>query len=145
VQFAGPCVFPLTNGTASTGAVSITLSATPNTGPAPSLTALPQVQVAFDDFDSSWFNVWNAQPENGSAFRVTHSGSTTTVRLASYSVTLNQVQLAVGQTRNATGTTVLPSGYPNTVTLQIGASLSENGQTVANGGSCVTPPPPIIK
>jgi hypothetical protein len=145
VQFAGPCVFPLTNGTASTGAVSITLSATPNTGPAPSLTALPLVQVAFDDFDSSWFNVWNAQPENGSAFRVTHSGSTTTVRLASYSVTLNQVQLAAGQTRNATGTTVLPSGYPNTVTLQIGASLSENGQTVANGGSCVTPPPPIIK
>jgi hypothetical protein len=145
VQFAGPCVFPLTNGTASTGAVSITVSATPNTGPAPSLTALPLVQVAFDDFDSSWFNVWNAQPENGSAYKATHSGSTTTVRLASYSVTLNQVQLAAGQTRNATGTTVLPSGYPNIVTLQIGASLSERGQTVANGGSCVTPPPPVIK
>jgi hypothetical protein len=148
VLFASPCVFPLTNGTASTGTVSITLSATPNTGPAPSLTALPLVQVAFDDFDSSWFNVWNAQPENGSAFRVTHSGSTTTVRLASYSVTLNQVQLAAGQTRNATGTTVLPNGYPNTVTLQIGASLSETSQgtvrTVANGGSCVTPPPTLI-
>jgi hypothetical protein len=113
------------------------------------LTALPPVQVAFDDSDSSWFNVWNARPENGSAFKVTYSGSTITVRLASDSVTLNQVQLAVGQTRNATGTTVLPSGYPNTVTLQIAASLSETSHgienTVANGGSCVTPPPPVIK
>lgn len=107
------------------------------------------MQVAFDDSDSGWFNVWNAQPENGSAFKVTHSGSTTRVRLASDSVTLNQVQLAAGQTRNATDATVLPSGYPNTVTLQIGASLSETSHgienTVANGGSCVTPPPPVIK
>ncbi len=149
VQFASPCIFPLTNGTASNGTVTITLSVTPNTGPAPSLTAQPEVQVAFDDGDSSWFNVWNAQSGNGSAFKVTHSGSTTTVRLASFSVTLDQVQFAAGQTRNATGTTVLPSGYPNTVTLAIGASLSETSQgsehVVANGGSCVTPPQPVIR
>jgi len=152
VQFANPCIFPLTNGTALTGSVDITLSVTPNMGTQPSLTSGPDVQVSFDDTDSSWFNVWNSQPGNGSTFQVTHSASTnqTVVRLASFSVTLNQVQLAAGQTRNATGTTVLPPGFPTGVTLQIGAQLSEttsggNTVVVSNGGSCVTPAPPIVR
>ena len=81
----------------------------PNTGTAPSLTTLPDVEVAFDDADLTWFNVWSAQTGNGSTFKVSHAGSTTTVRLGSFSVALIQVQLAAGQTRNATGATTLPN------------------------------------
>jgi hypothetical protein len=149
IQFASPCVFPLTNATTSSGSAQITLTVTPNTAAAPSLTAQPDVEVAFDDSDSSWFNVWTAQTGNGSTFKVTHSGATTTVRLGAYSVGLNQVSLAAGQSRNATGTTVLPSGYPTALTLQIGATLTETTGSgtvlVQNGGSCVTPPPPVIQ
>ena len=146
VQFLSPCVFPLTNGTASAGTAQITLSVSPASGTAPSLTSLPDVEVAFDDADSSWFNVWNTQAGSGTAFTVTHSTATglTTVRLGTFSVALNQVPLAAGQTRNATGTTVLPSGA-GTVTLQIAATLTETGAggtvTVTNGGSCTTTAP----
>lgn len=111
--------------------------------------ALPDIEVTFDDSDSSWFNAWTAQTGNGSTFKVTHSGATTTVRLGAYSVALNQVSLAAGQSRNATGTTVLPSGYPTALTLQIGATLTETTGSgtvlIQNGGSCVTPPPPVIQ
>ncbi len=146
IQFVGPCVYPLTNGTASSGSVQLTLSMTPTTGAAPSLTALPDVEVKFDDSDSSWFNVWNSQPGNGSTFKVTHSGSSTTVRLGAFSVALNSVPLAAGQTRSATGTSNLPNGY-GAITLQIAATLTETGGggtvTVANGGSCVMNAPII--
>jgi len=149
IQFASPCVFPLTNATTSNGSAQITLTVTPNTAAAPSLTAQPDVEVAFDDPDSSWFNVWTAQTGNGSTFKVTHSGAMTTVRLGAYSVALNQVSIAAGQSRNATGTTVLPSGYPTALTLEIGATLTETTGSgtvlVQNGGSCVTPPPPVIE
>lgn len=97
------------------------------------MTTLPDVEVAFDDADSTWFNVWSAQTGNGSTFKVSHAGSTTTVRLGSFSVALNQVQLAAGQTRNATGATTLPTGF-GAVTLQIAASLSE---TTSNGNTVV--------
>ena len=112
VEFASPCVFPLTNGTSQDGSAQITLTATPNTGAAPSLTALPDIEVAFDDFDSSWFNAWKTQSGAGTTFKVTHSGPVTTIRLGDFSVALNPVPLPAGQSRNATGTTVLPSGYP---------------------------------
>ncbi len=148
VQFVGPCEYPLTNGTAQNGNVALTLSMTPTTGAAPSLTALPDVEVKFDDSDSSWFNVWNSQPGAGSTFAVTHSGSSTTVRLGAFSVALNSVPLAAGQTRSATGTSNLPSGY-GSITLQVAATLSETGGSgavmVANGGSCVMNAPVIIK
>jgi hypothetical protein len=149
VEFASPCVFPLTNGTSQGGSAQITLTATPNTGAAPSLTALPDVEVAFDDSDSSWFNVWKTQPGAGTTFKATHSGSVTTIRLGDFSVALNPVPLPAGQSRNATGTTVLPSGYPSALTEQIAATLTEtNGSgtvMVQNGGSCVTEPPPVIR
>jgi len=146
VQFVGPCVFPLTNATTSNGSAQITLSVTPMTGAVPSLTALPDVEVAFDDADSSWFNAWTSQTGNGSSFAVTHSAGSTTVRLGSFSVALNPVPLAAGQSRNATGTTNLSSGS-GSVTLQIAATLTETsgGGTVMvqNGGSCVTSAPVI--
>jgi hypothetical protein len=149
IQFVGPCVYPLTNGTSSNGTAQITLSVTPNTGTTPSLTGLPDIEVAFDDSDSSWFNVWNAQTGNGTTFRVTHGGTTTTVRLGAFSVALNSVPMAAGQTRTATGTFDLPSGS-SPVTLQIQASLTETGGGGGNvlvngGGSCVGSPGPIIK
>jgi hypothetical protein len=149
IEFASPCVFPLTNGTSQDGSAQITLTATPNTGTKPSLMALPDIEVAFDDSDSSWFNVWKSESGAGTTFQVTHSGSVTTVRLGDFSVSLNSVPLAAGGSRNATGTTTLPSGYPSAVTLQIAATLTEtNGSgtvMVQNGGSCVTEPPPVIK
>ena len=81
VQFIGPCQYPMTNATTSNGNVQITLTVTPNTGTTPSLTASPDVEVTFDDADSSWFNVWNSQSGKGTTFAVSHSGSSTTVRL----------------------------------------------------------------
>lgn len=149
IEFASPCIFPLTNGTSQDGSAQITLTATPNTGAQPSLMALPDIEVTFDDSDSSWFNAWKTQSGASTTFQVTHSGSATTVRLGDFSVALNSVPLAAGQSRNATGTTTLPSGYPTAVTLQIAATLTEtNGSgtvMVQNGGSCVTEPPPVIK
>jgi hypothetical protein len=149
VQFVSTCVFPLTNATTSDGSAQITLTITPNTGTPPSLTMLPDVEVAFDDPDSSWFNAWTTETGNGSTFTVTHSGATTTVRLGAFSIALNSVPLAAGQSRNATGTTNLPTGYPNAVTLQIAATLTEtNGSgtvIVQNGGSCVAEPPAVIQ
>ena len=136
LQFVAPCVYPLTNGTTSSGTVQITLTVTPNTGTTPSLTGSPDVEVTFDDADSSWFNVWNTQTGNGTTFSVTHNGgaNTTTVRLGAFSVPLNAVPLSAGQTRNATGNINPASG---TLTLQIGATLTAGGQMVSNGGSCV--------
>jgi hypothetical protein len=146
IQFVGPCVYPLTNGTTSAGNVQLTLSMTPTTGTAPSLTALPDVEVGFDDFDSSWYNVWNAQSGAGTTFAVTHSGNITTVRLGAFSVALNSVPLAAGQTRSATGVVNLPNNY-GAVSLQIAATLTETGSSgqvmVSNGGSCVFSAPVI--
>lgn len=146
IEFVSPCVYPLTNGTTSNGNAQLTLSVTPTTGTTPSLTALPDIEVSFDDSDSSWFNVWNSQTGNGSTFKVTHSGSSTIVRLGAFSVALNAVQLAAGQSRTATGTINLDSTTP-TATLQIAATLTESGGggtvMVANGGSCVANGPVI--
>lgn len=143
VQFVAPCVYPLTNGTTSNGTAQITLTVTPNTGTTPSLTGSPDVEVTFDDSDSSWFNVWNTQTGNGTTFSVTHNGgaNSTTVRLGAFSVALNPVPLSASQTRNATGSINPTSG---TLTLQIAATLTAGGQVVNNGGSC-TASAPVIK
>jgi hypothetical protein len=144
IQFVGPCEYPLTNATTSNGNVQLTLSVTPNTGTSPSLATLPDVEVTFDDADSSWFNVWNSQPGKGSTFAVTHAASSTTVRLGAFSVAMNAVPLAAGQTRNATGNINPSSG--GTLTLQIAAALKDSGGNllVNNGGSC-TATAPVIK
>jgi hypothetical protein len=109
---------------------------------------LPDVEIAFDDSDSSWFTAWNTQTGNGSTFKVTHSGATTTVRLGTFSVAMNPVALAAGQSRNATSTATLPGGS-GPLTVQIGATLTEtngSGKVIAqNGGSCVALPPPVIQ
>ncbi len=141
-------MFPLTNATTQNGRAQTTLTATPNTGGTPSLTALPDVETSFDNSDSSWFNIWTSQTGNGSTFKVTHSGATTTVRLGSFSVALNSVPLAAGQSRNETANINLPMGS-SPVTLQIGATLPEtNGSgtvMVQNGGSWVQQLPPVVQ
>jgi hypothetical protein len=143
VQFIGPCQYPMTNATTSNGNVQITLTVTPNTGTVPSLTALPDVEATFDDADSSWFNVWNSQTGKGTTFAVSHSGSSTTVRLGAFSVPMNAVPLAAGQTRNATANINPMSG--GTLTLQIAAALKDSGGNtlVTNGGSCTQTVPVI--
>jgi hypothetical protein len=137
LEFASPCVYPLTNGTTSDGNVQVTLTVTPNSNTTPSLTGSPDMEVTFDDADSSWFNVWNSQSGNGATFSVTHNSVTnsTTVRLGAFSVTLNAVPLAAGQSRNAMGRINPGSG---TLTLQIAATLTDLGGNVlvSNGGSC---------
>ncbi len=144
VQFIGPCQYPLTNATTSNGNLQITITATPNTGTAPSLTALPGVEVTFDDADSSWFNVWNGQTGKGTTFSVAHNGGakTTTVRLGAFSVALNQVPLAASQTRTLTSTIQPGSG---TLTVQFAATLTDGGGNVlvTNGGSCSATAPAI--
>ena len=137
LEFVSPCVFQLTNGTTSNGNVRITLTVTPNSNTPPSLTGPPHVEATFDDADSSWFNVWNSQTGNGTAFQVTHNSVTnsTTVRLGTFSVVLNPVPLLAGASRNATGNINPTSG---TLTLQLGATLTDSSGTVLanNGGSC---------
>jgi hypothetical protein len=137
LEFVSPCVFQLTNGTSSNGNVQITLTVTPNSNTPPSLTGSPDVEVTFDDVDSSWFNVWNSQAGNGTTFAVTHSNGTnsTTVRLGAFSVVLNPAPLMASQSRNATGNINPTSG---TLTLQLGATLTDSGGQVLanNGGSC---------
>lgn len=138
LEFVGPCVFQLTNGTASNGTVQLTLGVTPSSNTPPSLTVTPDVEVTFDDADSSWFNVWSIQSGNGTAFAVTHNAgaNTTTVRLGSFNLVLDPVPLAAGQSRSATGNINPTSG---TLTLQLGAILTDSGGHVLanNGGSCV--------
>ena len=142
VQFVGPCEYPLTNATTSSGNLQLTLSVTPITGTPPSLTTSPDVEVTFDDADSSWYNVWNTQTGIGSTFNVTHSGSSTTVRLGAYSVAMNAVPLAASATRNATAN-INPAG--GTLTLQIAGALTDSGGNllVNNGGSCTVTAPVI--
>jgi len=144
VQLIGPCQYPMTNATTSNGNVRISLTVTPNTGTKPSLTALPDVEATFDDADSNWFNVWNSQSGKGTTFAVSHSGSSTTVRLGAFSVPMNAVPLTAGQTRNASANINPLSG--GTLTLQIAAALTDSGGNplVTNGGSC-TQTAPVIK
>jgi hypothetical protein len=137
LEFVSPCVFQLTNGTASNGNVQITLTVAPTSDTPPSLTVSPDVEVTLDDADSSWFNVWNAQAGSGTAFAVTHNTATnsTTVRLGVFSVVLDPAPLMAGQSRSATGNINPTSG---TLTLQLGAILTDSGGHVLanNGGSC---------
>ena len=145
VQFIGPCQYPLTNATTSNGNMQLTITVTPNTGTAPSLTALPDVEVTFDDADSSWFNVWNGQTGSGITFSVTHNGgaNTTTVRLGAFSVALNKVPLAASQTRTLTSN-IQPAGGTS-LTVQFAATLTDGGGNVlvTNGGSCSATAPII--
>jgi len=144
MQFVGPCAYPLTNATTSAGNAQITLSVTPITGTAPSLTALPDVEATFDDADSSWYNVWQSQAGVGTTFSVTHNSgaNSTTVRLGAFSVALNPVPLGASQTRNMTGVINPGSG---SLTLQIQGTLTgpANQVLVTNGGSCVASTPVI--
>lgn len=137
LEFVSPCVYQLTNGTTSNGNVQITLTVTPISNTPPSLTVSPDVEVTFDDADSSWFNVWNSQAGNGTTFAVTHNNvaNSTTVRLGAFSVALNPVPLLASESRNATGNINPTSG---TLTLQLGAILTDSGGQVLanNGGSC---------
>jgi hypothetical protein len=132
------CAFPLTNATGTNGDVEITLNVAPPET-LPSLTTLPAVAVTFDDLDSAWYNVWAAQPENGTAYSLTHIGTSTTVRLGKAAVTLHSVPLANGQSRTAHGNLSLPSGTSQTaLNLQTTLRSSTTGAVLApvNGGSC---------
>jgi hypothetical protein len=141
------CAFPLTNATGTDGQVEIALNVVPPET-APSLTSLPNISSTFDDDDSTWYNVWVAQPGNGSTYAVSRNGNKTVVRLGKPSVTLAAVPLANGQSRTALGDLQLADGTPlTTLALQATLRNPSNGQLLAppNGGSCKLPGPPVIQ
>ncbi len=146
VQFEN-CAFPLTNATGTDGQVEIALNVVPPET-APSLSTLPNISVTFDDDDSSWYNTWVNQPENGSTYLATRVGNKTVVRLGKPSVTLHTVTLANGASRTAVGNLELPQGTSLT-TLALNAALRNPSTGVllapANGGSCEMAGPPIIQ
>jgi hypothetical protein len=141
------CAFPLTNATGSSGEVEITLSVAPAEA-APSLSALPNVSVTFDDDNAAWYNVWVAQPENGTAYAVTRNGNKTSVRLGKASVALRSVPLANGESRAARGNFDLVNGAPVlTLALQAALRNPSSGELLAplNGGSCLAKGGPIVQ
>jgi hypothetical protein len=139
VQFEN-CAFPLTNSTSYEGNVEIVLSVVPaETYPSLNGTG-PNISVAFDDGDSTWYELWKAQPENNKAYALSNDGSKTTVRLGKSGVTLAAAPLHDGESRTAKASiSGLPSKAPAT-TLGLQATLrdSSTGEALApsNGGSC---------
>lgn len=141
------CAFPLTNATGSSGEAEITLSVTPPET-APSLNALPNASISFDDDNSAWYNVWVAQPANGTDYAVTRIGNKTNVRLGKASVTLASVPLANSESRTARGGFDLASGAPDfKLDLRVALKNPSNGALLAplNGGSCMASSGPIVK
>jgi hypothetical protein len=149
IQFTS-CAYPLTNATTSNGSLILTLSV-PTTETEPSLTGLPDIEVVFDDADSSWFRDWMSQAIDEGTFTVTHDdgAGTTTVRLGAYSVVLDSVELDAGESRTAAGIFKLVPGA--SVSLQIAGNLTDDNDEstvlAENGGTCqftapAAPPPP---
>jgi len=134
------CKYPLTNATASSGNLTLTLGAT---GVTPSTTGATDLEFSFDDPTSAWLNAW--QPGAGVNYTLAHSGSQTFVRLGQPSVTLAAVPLAAGVTVTATGIIALAEGSP-AANLSLAATLKDAGGAVlvTNGGTCTgtAPEPP---
>ncbi|MDB4988055.1 MAG: hypothetical protein JWN04_3233 [Myxococcaceae bacterium] len=138
------CAYPLTNATTTNGQVTLKLTVSPSASKA-SLTGTPDVEVTFDDPDSSWFSVWHDDPAINQAYRLTHAGTTTTLRLGRNGVTLRAVPLAAGASRNAKAVINLATGDQKT-TLALQATLNDGTRdVVTNGGSCQALPPPVTQ
>jgi hypothetical protein len=106
------------------------------------------VSVTFDDDNAAWYNVWVAQPENGTAYAVTRNGNKTSVRLGKASVALRSVPLANGELRAARGNFDLVNGAPVlTLALQAALRNPSSGELLAplNGGSCLAKGGPIVQ
>jgi hypothetical protein len=146
VQFEN-CAFPLTNAAGADGQAEIALTVAPPET-APSLSALPDITVTFDDDDSAWHDIWAAQPENGTAYAVSRDGNKTVVRLGKPSVTLHAVPLANGTSRTARGVLGLQAGASlATLGLQVALRDPSTGVLLAplNGGSCKESGGPVIQ
>lgn len=138
VQQPCNCEMPLDNITHSTVDVRIALTVDPATV-TPSLTGSPAMQVTFEDPDASWFAVWSAQPNAGTAFAVTTAGGSTTVRLGAARVDLAAVQLSACLSRMGMGDV----GRTSNVILDMVASFTSGGTVVGTAaGACqyFTPP-----
>jgi hypothetical protein len=108
-----------------------------------------RVAVVFDDASSSWYNVWVAQPQNGTAYAVSRTADNRTRgRLGKASITLPAVPLNNGESRAARGSFGLANGAP-LLTLAVQTSLknASNGGQLApvNGGSCQAKGGPIVQ
>jgi hypothetical protein len=97
------------------------------------------MQVSFEDLDASWFAVWSAQPNAGTAFAVTTAGGSTTVRLGAARIDLASVSLAACQSRMGMGDV----GRTSNIILDMEASFTGGGTVVGTAaGACqyFTPP-----
>ena len=113
------CEMPLDNITHAAVDVRIALTVDP-ASVTPSLTGAPAMQVTFEDPDGSWFAVWSAQPNAGTAFAVTTAGGSTTVRLGAARVDLAAVPLSACLSRMGMGDV----GRTSNVILDMEASFT---------------------
>jgi len=144
VQFSN-CKYPLTNTSGSDGSLALVLTVKP-TSVNPTLSGDTDIEVIFDDPDSTWYNVWVLQ--TGGHFKVTHDAAgTTNVRLGSNKVKLNSVTLVANDTRAAATKIVAHTSESHDVsaTLGIQGTLTVGTTVVAhNGGSCRVTATPIV-
>lgn len=112
-QVACNCELDVVNPLTAASMVNVTLSL--DGGATPSLTGTPDVEVAFDDPDSSWFSMWSGQANKTGSFAVSHDGTSTTVRLGTSRVVLDAVPLAGCDRRQGKAKN---SGTGQTFTLQ---------------------------
>ena len=144
VQFEN-CAYPLTNTAGVDGSLDLVLTVRP-ASVTPTLSGYTDIEITFDDPDSTWYDVWSSQqsPDAGvgdtSRFTVLHDGASTIVRLGSNRIVLNQVTLVANESRTATATqTVSYTSQSHAVRTLIGVqAMLRSGTTVLEkgGGSC---------
>lgn len=83
-----------------TGRVMVSLSLSLlNTELTPALGGSPEVELAIDDENGSFFDVWSRQPDHGSSFLVTSDAGVTRVRLGVKQLELDAAPMAACDSR----------------------------------------------
>jgi hypothetical protein len=126
---------PIENPAASVANVQFALTVTPGTV-TPSLSGDPEITVAFDDPDASWYAAWATPAGSTTTFAVTKAAGTTTVTLAAASVVLPKVPLPASASREVWARVI---GGPSSTSLDMEAKVTNAaGATLADArGSCV--------
>jgi hypothetical protein len=130
------CELWVKNPDSNAAPVELTFTVTGGTAP-PSLDTTESIEVAFDDPDSSWFNVW-ALPANGDRFSLKHDGATTIVRLGAPKVqltaSLSGCELRIGR--------AILTATPIGQFLEMSAVIDAGSTTSTALGSCEEHPRP---
>ena len=116
--------------------VRVTLAVVSNQ-PEPPLDGTSEFEVAFDDPDAQWFDVWAAQAGETADFFVARDGSTTTVRPDAWTVTLNPVPLA--GCRSRTGTAAMIGSPSEMLDMQAEVTNESSNESLRSSGTCTNP------